>query len=272
MDICVAGDIHGRFEKFYSAVEKFGNGLGISFDVVLQVGDLGVWIDENYHDGITKFHKGTGEFPDWYRNKKAVPIKTYFINGNNEDFEFLNAAKLSGKLEILKNLFYIPNGTVAEIKLAFSCSSGRGQEVLTVAGMGGKYDPEHSLKKKSDRYYTSNEIAGLIERVTGMAETEGFKSKNIDVFLSHDAPEGVLIEDNDMVQYYPKAKGLRELISKIKPRYAFFGHHHGVCKSDIDGIPVYGLNILGHRGSLLYIKMKQDEATGLNFFEKPVLG
>ncbi|RZD14672.1 MAG: hypothetical protein EVJ47_05770 [Candidatus Acidulodesulfobacterium ferriphilum] len=256
MNICVAGDVHGRIDKFYENIRDFELKLKISFDVVLQVGDFGIWIDEKNHDGITKLHGGTGDFPKWHKGKRAVPIKTYFINGNNEDFNFLEAVKLSGDFEILKNLFYVPNGTVADIKAGTGMAAyksgkdaslnGGNTENLVVAGIGGKYDPEYFNHREADRYYTKYEIDNLIKHANG----------NIDIFISHDAPEGVLIEDNDKKRYYPKAAGLRELILKIKPKIVFFGHHHGVCKSEIEGIPVYGLNVLGEKDSLLGFKIK----------------
>lgn len=258
MNICVAGDVHGRINKFYKSVKDFELELKINFDVVLQLGDFGIWIDEKYHDGITKFHSGTGDFPNWYREKRAVPIKTYFINGNNEDFNFLNAVKLSGDLEILKNLFYIPNGTAAKVETG----TETGTETLIVAGIGGKYAPEYFKYRESDRHYTQCEIDNLAE----------YANKNkIDIFISHDAPEGVLIEDNDKNIYYPKARGLRELILKIKPKMAFFGHHHGVCKSEIEGMPIYGLNILGKKDSLLAVRMKYESKSVGKYFEKPVV-
>ncbi|MCL4428107.1 MAG: metallophosphoesterase [Deltaproteobacteria bacterium] len=267
MNICAAGDVHGRIDKFYGCIKKFESELKINFDVVLQVGDFGIWTDENYHDGITKFHKGTGDFPVWYREKKPVPVKTFFVNGNNEDFNFLNSIKLSGDFEILKNLYYIPNGQVVEIKINI--------ERLIVAGVGGKYDPEHFGHNEADRYYTKLEIDNLLRYAD---ENKGKEDKNIDIFISHDAPEGVLIEDNDKNRYYPKAVGLRDLILKIKPKMVFFGHHHGICKSEIEGIPVYGLNVLGKKGALISTVMKYDRKKGnsdkykeLKRFEKPVV-
>ncbi len=245
MNICAAGDVHGRIDKFYGCVKKFESELKINFDVILQVGDFGIWIDADYHDGVTKFHSGTGDFPRWYREKKSVPVKTYFVNGNNEDFNFLSSVRLSGDLEIIKNLFYIPNGNAAKINI--------GGEQLIVAGIGGKYDPEHFNYKEADRYYTKSEIDGLLRYAEENKENE---DKSIDIFISHDAPEGVLIEDNDKNRYYPKAAGLRDLILKIKPQMVFFGHHHGICKSEIEGIPVYGLNVLAHKGALLSTVMK----------------
>lgn len=274
MNICVAGDVHGRIDKFYGCVKKFETELKINFDVILQVGDFGVWIDADYHDGVTKFHAGTGDFPIWYREKRSAPVKTYFINGNNEDFNFLGSIKLSGDFEIIKNLFYIPNGTVAE----FSSSSCGGKERLIIAGIGGKYDPEHFNRNEADRYYTKSEIDNLLRYA---AENRGNEDKSIDIFISHDAPEGVLIEDNDKNRYYPKAVGLRDLILKIKPKMVFFGHHHGICKSEIEGIPVYGLNILAHRGALLSTVMKYKSSNKnevgewtsetVKYFETPVI-
>jgi hypothetical protein len=276
MNICAAGDVHGRIDKFYGCIKKFESELKINFDAVLQVGDFGIWIDENRRDGITKFHKGTGDFPAWYREKKSVPVRTYFVNGNNEDFDFLNAVKLSGDLEIIKDLFYIPNGTVAEIEISPDAektesggeTGGNGKkERLTVAGIGGKYGPEYFWHNEADRHYTKREIDNLLKYEDG-----------IDIFISHDAPEGVLIEGNDKNRYYPKAVGLRDLILKLKPKMVFFGHHHGICKSEIEGIPVYGLNVLGEKGSLLSTVMKyrseggkNGKHTGGKYFEKPVI-
>ncbi|MHB1661261.1 MAG: metallophosphoesterase family protein [bacterium] len=264
MNICVAGDVHGRIDKFYGSIKDFESELKINFDVVLQVGDFGIWIDEKYHDGITKIHNGTGDFPIWYSEKRTVPVKTYFVSGNNEDFNFLNAVKLSGNLEILKNLFYIPNGTTAKIEIEKENSTER----LIVAGIGGKYDPEHVEYRESDRHYTQCEIDNLAWYAD---ENKRNKDGEIDIFISHDAPEGVLIEDNDKNIYYPKAIGLRELILKIKPKMVFFGHHHGVCESGIEGIPVYGLNILGKKGSLLAVGIKYKSKNGEKYFEKPVI-
>ncbi|MCL4322168.1 MAG: metallophosphoesterase [Deltaproteobacteria bacterium] len=256
MNICVAGDVHGRIDKFYENIRDFELRLKINFDIVLQVGDFGIWIDEKNHDGTTKLHNGIGDFPEWYKEKRAVPVKTYFVNGNNEDFNFLNAVKLSGDFEILKNLFYIPNGTAAKVEIENGSSKGS----LVVAGIGGKYAPEHFKYSESDRHYTQYEIDNLI----GYAdENKGDKDKQIDIFISHDAPEGVLIEDNDKNRYYPKAVGFRELILQIKPKMVFFGHHHGVCKSEIEGIPVYGLNVLGKKDSLFAFKMENGAITTL---------
>lgn len=251
MNICIAGDVHGQLDEFYKNIRDFELKSKISFDVVLQVGDLGVWTDAQNHDGITKLHNGTGDFPRWYKEKRIAPVKTYFINGNNEDFDFLDAVKLSGDFEILGNLFYLPNGSVNEIKI--DCRHGGKIENLTVAGIGGKYDPEYFRHKNANRYYTEYEVDNLINyRKTNL-------DKQIDIFISHDAPEDVLIEDNNKNRYYPESIGLRKLILKIMPKLVFFGHHHGICNSEIDKVPVCGLNVLGEKGSFIAVKKEKNQ-------------
>ena len=282
MNICVAGDVHGKIDKFYKNIRDFEVKLGINFDVVLQVGDFGIWIDEKNHDGITKLHNRIGDFPKWHKEKKSAPVKTYFINGNNEDFNFLEAVKLSSDFEILKNLFYIPNGNVVEIEIKKGIGKigkkvdtedkdrdsigdriggGDNIENLVVAGIGGKYNPEYFKYREANRYYTEYEINNLIKYANQNWDKGKFdkQDKQIDIFISHDAPEGVLIKDNDNAKYYPKAIGLRELILNIKPKIAFFGHHHGVCKSTIEEIPVYGLNVLCEKESLIVVKKEKNE-------------
>lgn len=255
MNICISGDVHGRIDKFYENISDFESQLKIKFDVVLQVGDFGIWIDEDRHDGLTKFYHKTGDFPLWYKEKKVAPINTYFINGNNEDFGFLNSVKLSGDFQILKNIHYMPNGSINLIRSSIMAE----EDYITVAVMGGRYSQEFFNFKESDRHYTKTEIDTLIKNVNLLPE------KMVDIFISHDAPEGVLIEDNDKNKYYPKAVGLRELIVKIKPRISFFGHHHGVCQSEIDGIPVYGLNIIGEKGNMAAIKMLGHDGGRVDF-------
>lgn len=247
MYICVAGDVHGRIDEFYKNINKFESLVNVKFDAVLQAGDFGIWINGDYHDGITKLYGRTGDFPVWFKEKRNIPVKTYFINGNNEDFNFLRSVRLSGDFELLKNLHYMPNGSINFV------AGLSGKESITVAGIGGRYSPEHFKHKEYDRYYTENEINNMITGNNSLPPAD-----KVDIFISHDAPEGVVIEDNDNNRYYPKAIGLREAILKTRPKIAFFGHHHGTCNSNIEGIPVYGLNIIGEKNNMTALKTDKD--------------
>lgn len=50
MLLCAAGDIHGAIDQLYRDVLAFENALGLRFDVVLHIGDFGVWPDPNRVD------------------------------------------------------------------------------------------------------------------------------------------------------------------------------------------------------------------------------
>ncbi len=65
MIICAAGDIHGALNRLYEDVLAFEEDLGVRFDVVLHVGDFGVWPDANRTDKATRNHDGAGDFPAW---------------------------------------------------------------------------------------------------------------------------------------------------------------------------------------------------------------
>lgn len=73
MLIAVAGDLHGKIDLCYTEVEAFGRRLGRPFDLLLQVGDFGIWPDPNHIDKPTRQHGGAGDFPRWWAEKKAAP-------------------------------------------------------------------------------------------------------------------------------------------------------------------------------------------------------
>jgi hypothetical protein len=58
MIICAAGDIHGAMDRMYEDVLAFEAALGVRFEWVLHVGDLGVWPDPNRVDKATKKRSG----------------------------------------------------------------------------------------------------------------------------------------------------------------------------------------------------------------------
>lgn len=112
MAICAAGDAHGALEKMYSNVLAFEASLGICFDLLLHVGDFGIWPDPLRLDKATQKHGGAGDFPNWRAEARRVPRPTIFIKGNHEDFEWLS--KLKGE-DPLPSLSYLPNGEVRAI-------------------------------------------------------------------------------------------------------------------------------------------------------------
>jgi hypothetical protein len=107
MIICAAGDNHGAIDRLYSDIHNFENALNVRFEIVLHVGDFGIWPDVTRIDRATRNHEGAGDFPTWFAEKRRAPRRTIFIKGNHEDFVWMDEQP---DAEVLPGLFYLNNG------------------------------------------------------------------------------------------------------------------------------------------------------------------
>jgi predicted phosphodiesterase len=140
MLICAAGDIHGAIERLYDDVLAFETALSARFDWVLHVGDFGIWPDPEKIDRGTRNHDGAGDFSKWLAAARPVPRRTVFIEGNHEDFVWLDA---QNNTEVLPGLVYLRNGCKIELEGARRRSVG-------LAGIGGCYGPSDYARKSTE--------------------------------------------------------------------------------------------------------------------------
>jgi predicted phosphodiesterase len=239
MIICAAGDIHGAFDRMYEDVLAFETALGVRFEWVLHVGDLGVWPTPSRIDKATRNHDGAGDFPEWWAERRAAPRRTVFVKGNHEDFVWLDDQPDS---KVLPGLFYLRNGERFELP--------DGDAPLTVAGLGGCHGPSNYHRRSRDlqgyakRHYTREDIDRLIDG--GPA----------DVLLVHDAPAGVQFETHRRgAGWVSEAEGLDDLVGGVRPRVCFFGHHHTRVDSQVAGVPCVGLNKVRMPGNLVAVEL-----------------
>lgn len=242
MFICAAGDIHGALDRFYDDILAFEVSLGIRFDWVLHVGDFGIWPDPTRIDRGTRNHEGAGDFCTWLEQSRAAPRRTVFIKGNHEDFVWLDAQKTD---KILPNLSYLRNGHSIDLDTDTS-------ESIRVGGVGGCYGPSdyerHSkdLQGYAKRHYSHDEV----DRLTRIA--------GVDIVLTHDAPAGVQFQRHRRGSgYVSSAAGLAEMLGKVRPRVAFFGHHHTRIDAEISGVRCIGLNKGSMPGNLVAIEIEK---------------
>jgi predicted phosphodiesterase len=239
MLICAAGDIHGSMNLLYEDVFTFENALGVRFEWVLHVGDLGVWPDPARIDRATRKHDGAGDFSTWLSNRCAVPRQTIFIKGNHEDFDWLDSQH---DPEVLPGLFYLRNGSVMSLRSE--------SNPIRVAGLGGCYGPSDyerqssTLQGREKRHYTRDEIASFRN------------TPQIDILLLHDAPTGVQFRDGATGGWVSKAAGLDQLVASVKPQVCFFGHHHVRVDAEVGGVRCIGLNKAGSPGNLVALELK----------------
>ncbi|MFB6105027.1 MAG: metallophosphoesterase [Halobacteriaceae archaeon] len=171
----VLGDAHAttkdRRSQLFAAYRASGA------DTALQVGDLG------YYD---------------------LPRPTYFVGGNNEDFDII-AALRHGRVESAEvGNVRLLHSTVAEV------------DGLRVAGLTGNYAPS-----RFDR--SRDALAG--ERRRHFVETDVERAcelSAVDVFLTHEAPHGLPVSE----EYDVGCTHIDTILEAVEPRLCLVGHHH----------------------------------------------
>ena len=246
MLLVAAGDAHGRLDRLYADVLAFERKLGRTFAHVLHVGDLGVWPDPTRLDKATREHDGAGDFPTWLAERRAAPRPTTFIQGNHEDFAWL-VGREDG--EILPGLRYLANGSAFSLSDAASSQACKAA-VVRIGGVGGCFGPS-SFERPSRalrgggarRHYAREEL----ERLCSAAP--------LDVVLFHDAPKGIefvkRMASGAERRYVSQAEGLSEVLSRVRPKLCFFGHHHTSVDVFVEGVRCIGLNAVGYPGNLV---------------------
>ncbi|MFB6254880.1 MAG: metallophosphoesterase [Halobacteriaceae archaeon] len=146
-------------------------------DIALQVGDL------------------------YYYN---LPIPTYFIAGNNEDFDVIEALRHGRiKSENVENAILL-HSTAEEI------------QGLRIGGVSGNYAPT-----RFD--YSRDELSNDRRRHFVHEDVEAAKNlHDIDIFLAHEAPHGLPVSE----EYDVGCKYIDQILETIKPRLCLVGHHH----------------------------------------------
>ncbi|MFB6112634.1 MAG: metallophosphoesterase [Halodesulfurarchaeum sp.] len=133
-----------------------------------------------------------------------VPVRTYFIAGNNEDFDVIEALR-HGRIrsEGVKNVRLLAS-TVVDV------------DGLRVAGLSGNFAPSQFEKARSA-------LRGDRRRHFVRADVKRAKQlEDVDVFLAHEAPHGIPIVE----EYSVGCRYIDEILEALRPRLCLLGHHH----------------------------------------------
>ena len=186
----VLGDAHANTPERREALERAYEAANP--DVALQLGDL------FYYD---------------------LPVETYFIAGNNEDFDVIDSLR-HGRIRSskVKNARLLDSRAV-EIQ-------GR-----TVGGLSGnfaptQYDkPRSALRGERRRHF----VRGDVQRLKHVGD--------VDVLLTHEAPHGTPVREDYRVGCEP----IDELIDVLEPALCLVGHHHQHTETTVSGTRVITL-------------------------------
>lgn len=147
----------------------------------------------------------------------ALPIPTYFVAGNNEDLDVIDALRAGETPAGVENAHLLAS-TVAEV-------AG-----LRVAGLSGNFAPTRFEKTRDEllgdrrRHFTREEV----ERAEALDD--------VDVLLAHEAPRGLISYGYDAGIDHVTA-----LIEALDPDLCLTGHHHTHAETEVAGVRTVSL-------------------------------
>ncbi|SRR6266498_3204870 len=209
------GDIHGRIFLALAAAAMWQQHSGQTFDLLLQVGDMGAYPDLNRVDPATDTYlaldpteadfsrlvHADGERAAALRRLRtqfATPL--YFIRGNHEDFAWLSQLRIdpatgTAPVDAFDLVHYVPDGSVRRF------------DGLWVAFLGGEETTEGDPGAIDQRAYTT-----LMDHRPG----------TVDVLITHDAPYGLSIGYHGQVQ---GSQMITSLVEHLQPTFHITGHY-----------------------------------------------
>ena len=150
---------------------------------------------------------------EWY----DLPVPTYFVAGNNEDLDVIESLRAGEDPPGVRNAHLLAS-TVAEA------------DDLRVAGLSGNYAPTKYDLARSElagdrrRHFTREDV----DRAAALDD--------VDVFLVHEAPKGLLYYGYD-----PGCEHVNALLRSVDPDLCLVGHHERHREAEIEGVRVVSL-------------------------------
>jgi Icc-related predicted phosphoesterase len=149
-----------------------------------------------------------------------LPFETYFIGGNNEDFDTIDALR-NGRVE---------SESVSNVTLLHSTAET--VEGRRVAGLSGNHAPTQFDKPRAvlrgdrRRHFVHDDVE------------EAKRLEDVDVFVAHEAPNGLPVEED----YQVGCEHIDEILDALDPEVCLVGHHHQHAESEYGDTQVYGLD------------------------------
>jgi hypothetical protein len=194
--IMIAGDVHGMFSCFNLMIHKRSPSL------VLQVGDFGYWprqLSERF---------------------KPFDVPVFWCAGNHEYWPALTNIKGTDPVELWKNSFYCPSGTVIEKE---------GKRILFI---GGAKSVDWKLRSLGKDVWPELECPDL--------DVASLPSE-VDIIISHTMPLSITSQylrssfevEKEKERRYgwdlsgdPMEKRLEEVLEKVSFEHWYAGHWH----------------------------------------------
>lgn len=223
MQIGVFGDVHGQLLLVFHLAARWQQETGQRLDLLLQVGDLGVFPEVNRLDRSTRRHSTATEagldFLRYFtRYEPAVAALLHetscpllFVRGNHEDHIWLDTLEQqvptpAYPVDVYQRLYCLKTG----VPFLFTQEN----ETLTILGIGRIGHPA-TARKDRPHYLQLYEAQRL----------DQLGSDSIDVLLTHD---GI----RDQIYVGSGSEEIGSACERLHPVYHFFGHYGGPCQHE----------------------------------------
>jgi len=211
MKIIVVGDVHARWQHLNRLIRSE------SPDIILQVGDFGIWNDR----------------PIDVKNERGTKI--YFCDGNHEDYNILRMFN-EDMNEIAPGIFYMRRGSTLTLP--------DGRNVLFMGGAQSTIISPGQITGFD--LFPKDEIisSGDLDRCPNP------KEMTIDIVISHTCPHHAL---GEMQKYDMNKKrdccpiALWQIMDTFNPKLWYFGHWHHFKQGEAAGCKWTALNYASFR-------------------------
>lgn len=223
MQIGVFGDVHGQLLLVFHLAARWQQETGQQLDLLLQVGDLGVFPEMKHLDRSTRRHSTATEagldfLRHFIRYEPAVAAllqetscPLLFVRGNHEDHAWLDTLEQQGPtpafpLDVYQRLYCLKTG----VPFVFN----QRDETLTILGIGRIGRPA-AARKDRPHYLQPYEQQRLAQ----------LELSSIDVLLTHDGAR-------DQIYVGSGSEEIGRVGERQQPVYHFFGHYGGPCQHE----------------------------------------
>ena len=219
MKLILAGDTHGsKMQIEYLCQVAIANDV----DKIVQLGDYGIGFDPYWNNAVNK-------------RAKAAEIDFYFLRGNHDAPSEIRKLVDVDLMEIQSmdtNLYYLPDGCKWD------------WDGCTFMSVGGAHSIDQQWRTEGISWWADEEPQRhQVERAIDQGD--------VDVLLTHDAPEGCVDGIGGPNDRFPDATASRLAISAVfnscLPEYLYHGHYHRYYKKLFQGCKVTGLDCDGTR-------------------------
>lgn len=148
-----------------------------------------------------------------------LPLPTWFIAGNHEDQDVIEALRRGDQPDRVRNAHLLTSDAVTV-------------EGLRIAGLSGNFAPT-----RFDKYRAA--LSGDRRRHFVRTEVDRAAAlEDIDVFLTHEAPHGVI----ETATYDAGNEHVDRILREVEPALCLVGHHHEHAESTFGPTRVVSLS------------------------------